>query len=434
MLKPLRRRLTLLMTGLTALVLGGALCVTWQMACRQFRSSNQALFDTALATVEEKLGNDDSITDRWLGEREAAARCAIFIQDNGTPLHFPGALRAQTDRDTLGQKAQQAAVQAGLVVEWNSTKKQTVAFALAGDAGEYYKGTAVMLPRNKSGRNNRLLLLMVQEQTAIEHQTQRMALQYAALWLAGVALLTLISWWLTGKALAPTVQSLRQQNEFVAAASHELRSPLAVITASLAAAQEADPQSGEQARFVRMAESEANRMTRLTNDLLLLAGTDAGAWSVRLLPVAMDTFCIEVYEQFYLLARQRGHELTLCLPENPLPTVQADEERLKQLLAILLNNAMEYAPTGTPVVLRATVDKAGLHLCVEDHGPGLPDGEKQRIFDRFYRSDKSRSDKAHFGLGLSVAQEIAAMHRATLSVEDTPGGGATFALVLPVKK
>jgi len=182
-----------------------------------------------------------------------------------------------------------------------------------------------------------------------------------------------------------------------------------------------------------IAHTEVDRLSHLTGDLLLLASSDASALSVHLAPTAPDTLCIEVYEQFYPLARQQGHPLTLELPDCPVPPVPADGERLRQLLAILLHNAIEHTPAGTPVelVLRYTPDsRAPVSFAVTDHGPGIPDAEKEHIFDRFYRADKSRTDKSHFGLGLSVAAELARLHAAKLTVCDTPGGGATLRMSL----
>jgi OmpR-family two-component system manganese-sensing sensor histidine kinase len=93
----------------------------------------------------------------------------------------------------------------------------------------------------------------------------------------------------------------------------------------------------------------------------------------------------------------------------------------------LLNNAFEYSPAGTPVEILAELPPSGgLHIAVVDHGPGVPDTEKSRIFDRFARGDRSRTDKTHFGLGLAVASQIASLHGAILRVRDTPGGGSTF--------
>ena len=91
---------------------------------------------------------------------------------------------------------------------------------------------------------------------------------------------------------------------------------------------------------------------------------------------------------------------------------------------------MEYAPAGTPIELKAVLHYHQICLAVADHGPGIPDEAKPRVFERFTRADASRTDKAHFGLGLSVALELARLHGGTLTCTDTPGGGATFTLTL----
>ena len=431
MLNRLRRRLTALFTVLTSLVLGVALIVTWSLAGSQYRAGVETLFISSFRSLSDTLENGVSVSDSWLGKQEAASRCLIYIEDNGAPLHFDGVWQPQTGRDTMRRRAGAAAASAGLTTpnaEAAAVKKQTVEFTLAGDQGETYQGAAATLPR---GQNGAVQLFYIQDVSAVTRHLWVMAAQYLALWLGGVLLLALISWFLAGKALQPTAESMQRQNEFIAAASHELRSPLAVIRASLDAVESAQALPAQQTRFLHTAQSEAGRMTRLTDDLLLLAGSDANALTVRMAPVPLDTFCIEVYEQFYLLAKQRGHLLTLKLPEAALPTVRADAERLKQLLAILINNALAYAPPDTPFELVAERGKAGVSLSVVDHGKGLTEEEKAHVFDRFYRADKSRSDKAHFGLGLAVAREIAALHGARLTVSDTPGGGASFRLSLP---
>lgn len=429
MLKSLRRRLTLLFSTLTALVLAAALCVTWQMAAAQYQTSAAALFTAAFTSITDTLESSNSVPDAWLAEREAAALCVISIEDNGSPLHFPGAWQPRTDRAALLQSAKTAAAAAGL----NETilKKQTVEFTLTGAGGEPYHGRAALLPRTQGGATAPVLLVMVQDQSAVTAHLRALLAQYLLLWLAGAALLGFINWQLAGRALAPTQQGLQRQREFVASASHELRSPLAVIKASLAAANEPSVPPEKKADFLRAAEREADRMTTLTDDLLLLAGSDANVWHTRLAPLPLDTFCIELYDQFYPLARQKGHNLTLLLPEEPLPAPQADEQRLRQLFAILLNNALEYTPADTAIELTAGVRRGAPVLRIIDHGPGIPDSEKEHIFDRFYRADQSRTDKAHFGLGLAVAKEIAALHRATLTVTDTPNGGATFSIAFP---
>lgn len=110
-----------------------------------------------------------------------------------------------------------------------------------------------------------------------------------------------------------------------------------------------------------------------------------------------------------------------------------DRGRLMQVLSVLLSNAADYAPPGSAVTLEARRGKTRALITVSDQGPGVPDREKERIFDRFYRADAARSGKSHFGLGLSVARELAALHGGTLTVRDAPGGGAAFTLSLPLR-
>ena len=420
----LRRRLTLLMAALTSLVLAGALAVTWQYAAAQYETSAEMLLSQNFSAICDRLDSADSVSDEWLRDQEHNNGLLIFLQDNGAALHFTG---------TLGNAAARAELEPllteGLCILRDTAKhdstgavqRQSTVFTLGA-----YRCHVALLPRGENG--SYLLAAGAQDMSFIhQHRVQTMV-QYSALWVVGTLLLALISWRLTGKALAPTALAMRRQKEFIAAASHELRSPLAVVKASVDAARHAVP--AEQGSFLQNAEAETDRMARLVDDLLLLANGDLDKLPAHLEPTAPDNICIEVYEQFYLVARQRQHPLTLTLPEDAVPSIRADADRLRQLLAILLNNALDHTPAGTPVELILTCEQgtknASVLLTVQDHGPGIPDAEKERIFDRFYSADPSRTAKQNFGLGLSVAKELARLHRADLTVSDTPGGGARF--------
>lgn len=154
---------------------------------------------------------------------------------------------------------------------------------------------------------------------------------------------------------------------------------------------------------------------------------------MRMEPVDADALVIGAHEQFAPLVKARGLRLALDLPEETLPPLWGDAGRLRQLLLVFISNACAYAPAGSDVTLRARAEKGWVLLSVEDHGPGVPDAEKAHVFERFYRADKSRTGKEHYGLGLSVAQELAALHGGDILLTDTPGGGATFTLRLPVR-
>ena len=423
MLSALRSRLTLLMTALTSLVLAGAMAVTWQYAAAQYKTSAEMLFAQNFSAVCDRLSGADFVSDLWLAEQEHTGHFLLFLQDNGAPLHFAGAAANGDDRAELEPLLNDSAAHlldttrhdsAGAVLH------QTAEFTLLGA----YHCAAALLPRGANG--SYLIVMMAQDMTFVAQRRVQTAIQYGGIWVAGTLLLACISWWLTGKALAPTALAMRRQKEFIAAASHELRSPLTVVKTSLDAVHHAADDT--RAQLLRNAETETDRMARLVDDLLLLANGDLDNLPAHLQPTAPDSLCIEVYEHFYLLAKQRQHPLTLTLPDDAVPPICADPGRLQQLLSILLNNALDHTPAGTPVelILAAAPNAAAVTLTVQDHGPGIPDSEKQHIFDRFYSADPSRTAKQNFGLGLSVAKELARLHRADLTVTDTPGGGARF--------
>ncbi len=301
-------------------------------------------------------------------------------------------------------------------------------FTLRGDAGEQYMASHVLLGTGEM--NDPYEVTLLQELSGRNRAILMICLGYAALLLGGLLLLFLVNWLLAKLVLRPTAAAMQQQTDFVAAASHELRSPLAVVRSSLSAGRAAQEKEEAQ-KYHRAAEAEAARMSRLVEDLLLLAGGDAGRWQLRREEVDMDTLLIEARERFLPQAAKKQVALCLSLPEETLPPVAGDRDRLGQVLNILLDNALQYAPPNSEVRLEARLQKNKLALLVLDHGPGIADEIKPRVFERFYRAEESRADKNHFGLGLSVAQELAEMHGGQLLVQDTPGGGASFVFQLP---
>ena len=422
----LRRRLTLLMTALTSLVLAGALIVTWNYAARQYETSAEMLLAQNFSAICDRLDSADSVSDTWLAEQEHTGRCLLFLQDNGAALHFSGAAANADARAALEPLLAQGLAMTLDTTQHDSTgavQRQSATFTL-----DAYRCHAALLPRGTAG--SYLLVTAAQDMSFVHTHQIQTVVQYSAVWIVGTLLLAAISRMLIARALAPTALAMRRQKEFIAAASHELRSPLAVVKASLDAAQHAP--DGDSETLLHNAEAEADRMARLVDDLLVLANGDLDNLPAHLQPTAPDNLCIEVYEQFYLVARQRRHPLALTLPDDAVPTIEADPDRLRQLLAILLNNACDHTPADTPVELVLTQSSGAVAITVQDHGGGIPDEEKQHIFDRFYSADPSRTAKQNFGLGLSVAKELARLHRAPLTVTDTPGGGARFTITFSV--
>ena len=218
------------------------------------------------------------------------------------------------------------------------------------------------------------------------------------------------------------------QRRFLADVSHELRTPLTVIRGNVDLLRRmggADPMS------LDAIQSEAERMSRLVGDLLLLAQADAGTLPMARNPVELDTLLLEVYRESQVLAGP----VHLTIGDIDQALVTGDRDRLKQLLLNLVSNALKYTPEGGRVTLALTRIKDWARLVVSDTGVGIPPDELPHIFDRFYRVDKARTrTQGGAGLGLAIAQRIAQVHSGRLEAasDGATGRGSTFSLWLPL--
>lgn len=432
MLNSLRKNLTLLCVFMTGIILSLTAMGLLFLSERQMDQQSSITFQNNLNSIVYKLQSSHTIDNQWLSQLETGNQLIVHIEDNGTPILFPGSWTPESDRAALIAKVQETArTQYAFDIK---TKPYSVinidsqSFEITGDNGDEYQAAVAVIP--SSGKSWQSITLL-RDISADVNQKLMARLSFLGLIIAALALLFLFSWWFSGRVIAPIEESRRKQVEFVASASHELRSPLAVIQASLSAFSGA-PEQG--ASFLAAAQRECLRMAGLIDDLLFLASSDAGTWSVRTEAIEPDTLMLELYESFEPLALKNGQNLSLSLPEEAVREIPGDKQRLFQALSVLVNNALSYTPKGGHIVLRAAEDKHSLSLSVSDDGPGVPDEQKEKIFDRFYRADPSRSKKEHYGLGLAVAREIADLHGGTLTVSDAPGGGAAFTIRLAVKQ
>lgn len=232
----------------------------------------------------------------------------------------------------------------------------------------------------------------------------------------------------SARILKPVEESRKKQIQFTAAASHELRSPLAVILSSAETLKIAD--QGEKDALYDVITSEGRRMSRLIDDMLSLTGADNQAWPMHPVPVPLDTMLLDLYEAYLPMMREKGIHPSIKLPEDALPSSVCDRQRMEQVLCILLDNAVSYTPLGGSITLGIVQNGSTLKVWIANTGPVIPDEQKEQIFDRFFRADTSRREKQHFGLGLSIAREIMRLHRGKIWVEDHPLGGAVFCLTL----
>jgi heavy metal sensor kinase len=216
------------------------------------------------------------------------------------------------------------------------------------------------------------------------------------------------------------------QRRFVADVSHEMRTPLTTIRGNV----DLMRRIGYDDEAMVAIDGETRRMSRLVEDLLLLAKADAGRLPLEKTPVDLDTLVLGVYHQAQVLS----DAVTVHLGQVEPARVLGDTDRLKQLLLNLVSNGLKYTPPGGSVTLSLTLDHSEWVLVnVVDTGIGIPADDLPHIFDRFYRVDKARSRaKGGTGLGLSIAKWIADAHGGQISVSSEEGKGSTFTVRLPV--
>jgi signal transduction histidine kinase/uncharacterized membrane protein len=250
----------------------------------------------------------------------------------------------------------------------------------------------------------------------------------------GVALW--LSYVMSKRAMIPIRSSFNRQREFVADASHELRTPLSILNSSLDVVkmEDGDQLSDYSRHVLENMKDEIKRMTKLVSDLLTLARSDSGMPELKVESFDLVPSVCQLVRSTQTLAHSKAIHLNLQAPESL--RVYGDHERLKQLIYILLDNAIKYTPSGGEVNLTLTQEwaekKPSLRIMVQDTGMGIPSEDQERIFDRFYRIDKNRSRQAGgTGLGLAIAKWIVEAHRGTIRVSSVPGEGSTFIVTIP---
>lgn len=354
----------------------------------------------------------------------------IHIEDNRKPLLFKGAFKTGIKRELLIEKAQREALKKYNfdinIPPRSAIDVNSITFEIKGSENERYQAATIIIPSSDGWQS----LTLIRDLSIQKSDMMYSRIMFFTAITVVMISLSAFGWWFSGRAIKPIDISRKQQTEFVASASHELRSPLAVLGVSVSALEICGTED-EKKKFLNTIKNECKRMSRLVDDLLLLASADSGTWSFQAGEVEPDTLIISIYESYEEIVKAKKQSLTLDIPMEQLPVIKGDFQRLRQALGCLLDNAVFYTQTGGKIILGACKTKRSLLIYVSDDGAGIPDEYKEKIFERFYRTDSSRSKKEHYGLGLSVSKEIIRMHRGKIYVRDTNGGGSTFFIELP---
>lgn len=421
------RKLHIHMTVFSVLITGTILAVM-AMVClfiteNSIRENHNNTFTSNAYSCISYLESQTVLSHRRILQSQGNYDMKMQVWDNGQSLFFHE-LQSSPEDDALFEKAVSKSAASHnldlMAADDTATLTRTAFFSLP----EHFV-CAAKIPRD----NGTLSAVFLFSLDGLSRQLMALRLTFLISVAAAVCALAVFSWFFTRRMIRPLEESQKRQTQFIASASHELRSPLTVMLSNLQAMKHASPEEAE--HFSDVIQSEGTRMSRLIGDMLSLANADNQSWTIHPALCELDTLLLETYEKYEPLMREKALSLFVELPETAMPPCSCDRERISQVLNILLDNCMAYVPAGKEVRLSLRQEETSFSVTVTDNGPGIPDESKPLIFQRFYRADKSRKDKQHFGLGLCIALEILRLHKGRITLSDTPGGGAQFTLTLP---
>ena len=433
MFKKVHLRLTLLCAGITAVImLVMSLCYLYVSEKGLYRNQFQA-FKNDINTISTNLEQQSVISMEWLAKMEAQGNYRFFVLDNGVPfLYNQLSDPEQTEENNILLTESRNALNNLSSQDVTVTVSDGINGILSHSEYEFISPSTdsrYFCSLIQMGTGNSLLeIVVLSPLQRLEQQIEEQRTRFLLIDIGATILLGIFAWFFTGILLKPIAENQQKQAMFVAAASHELRTPLSVILSAAECCRDAAPERQE--GFIRTIYQEGLRVSSLVTDMLTLSQSDSHRFPVRKEPTELDTLLMNSYEAFEPLARKKSIRLSLTLPDGALPLCNVDPERISQVIAILLHNAISYTPNQGRIELSLARHKERFAVSVQDNGIGISDADKKRIFDRFYRVEKSRNRKDHFGLGLSIAHEIVKAHGGSIQVTDAEGGGSCFTVIL----
>lgn len=413
MIHTLRKRLSLLMiTVITAVLLCAAVLVLF-LSERMFNENEQARLNIQADQLAQTVKINELLQTSQLAKLEVSNGLIISIWDEGGPIPFHGGWQPASDRDSLISQAMEHA--SDYNERWDGT--------IRGEHGERYLATVRRVSNYRFIRT----VVMLQDEQGADAQRAGQRWRYAAIAILVFTLIAYLCWHFTGKMIQPIKEAHEQQNQFVSAASHDLRTPLQVIRVNAEALKLNPP---DRDRFIDRILKELTHVSNLSEDLLTLT-TAPDESTMQGNPVEISDLVNNAVDYYKGAAAQKGITLSTDLSSESLPLVEGNEAMLQRALNILVDNAVCYTPAGGHIMVEASLQSRNIIITVQDDGPGVAPEHQSCIFDRFYRADKSRTDRAHSGLGLSIAKKVITDHGGELVYKAAKPHGSVFSIVLP---
>ena len=412
MLGKLRWKFVLIIMALLSAVLGTALAIQTVSAARQYREETDRVLRWMLQRGEEPPEPSRPSMDGWLNWddelRTAIPAFCATVDGNGRVL-FALSYNADVDEEDVVR-----AVEAAL-------------------ACRKYAGELDGLDLRFSAQPRGLWLEIAFADLTWEHSAvRRQALSAALVLGAALAGLFVVSLFLSRWLVRPVEESWQRQRQFVADASHELKTPITVLLADAdILLSHPDDTVGNQRRWVEHIREEGLRMKGLVGDLLFLARGDAAGMERPQSRADLSQVCEDCLMSFEPVAFEAGLSLSSAITPNV--SVTGSGEELRRLCAILLDNACKYSAPGSTVTLTLTAGERAT-LTVHNTGEPIPAEIQPRLFERFYRGDAARNrETGGYGLGLAIAAAIVERHRGKIAVCSAKGEGTAFTATLPLR-
>lgn len=424
-----RKRLTLLYTIVMIVFLVTILCVMhktmeWSITSEQAKE----LLDTA-ANVSDaqsylnqhpELAIDDSVIYKSTNDR-----LFFYVFDNeGRLLNFARA-SFRIEPFILDE-----------IQTWQASESEVVVISKHGETGRSTKimMTAKFVPSLGLTDSSSQTVYVGKDVTAMYYGMEKATYALAIIGVLALIIATVVGHILSGRAMVPLKTAYEKQRQFAADASHELRTPLAVVMASAELLQnDKSITSPFLKQVIDDVRDEVKKMTKLVSDLLVVARSDNKA--LKLKPQKFDL--AGLIEQTARLMQPLAEQKKITITADGLSKtdVQADEQKIRQLVLILVDNAVKYTPEGGTVTVRLlSAEKGRVRFSVADTGIGIAPENQEKIFDRFFRVDKARSrEMGGNGLGLAIAREIVKLHKGRIAVDSELGKGTTFTVELHTK-
>jgi signal transduction histidine kinase len=365
---------------------------------------------TAASTADDHSDGENR-SDDPVGEEEfdseLAAIFVLSLNADGAPIATPGA-PAPNRSAIASAQANGSDIRTDYVINGSRVRLLTYRVAIADGHGFLQIGRTL-------ADQDRVL--------------RKLLLGLLGLGGASVLLLSASSWWLAGRSLRPVQQSWDRQQTFVANASHELRTPLTLMRASAEVALRGlPPQDADRRELLGDVLHETDHMSTLVEELLLLSRLDTGRLKVDRQPIDIPDLLADVQRQIGRLADERG----VCLRAGALAGVAlADPTHLRQVLLIVLDNALRHTPKGGEVWVEAQTRGRQIAITVGDTGEGIAPAHLPHVFERFYRADSARGTSGS-GLGLSIAKGLISAQHGQIAITSELGKGTRVTISLPL--